>query len=71
MNEDCSLSGLKDNSSFKRMKKVLDNALKIGATEFLTIPTHLTGGDKKVNMLFAASLFLADAGLDKYDLSKA
>lgn len=52
------------------MRKVLNNAKKIGAVPFISNPKYLTGGNERLNMLFTASLFNAKNGLDDLELDE-
>ncbi len=66
----CDATGLEDDED-TRCQKVLDNAEEIGATKFLTTPHEITCGNKRLNMLFTASIYNAKPGLEDVDEREA
>lgn len=68
--KNCDKSGLVDNLE-DRCGKVIKNAKKVGAVNFLTSPHDISGGNPKLNVLFAASIYNACPGLEDIDEREA
>jgi plastin-1 len=63
LNKQCSLSTMKETDLTKKANSVLQNAQKINVESYIK-PKDITEGNKKLNVLFVASIFNECHGLD-------